>query len=202
MTELNDEAILAAKRVMRADIQLLLQGISDTERRSASREASARLVELEELREADAVLFYMALRTELDPGSAMASCFKEGIRVAVPRVDEESGELDAIEIESFDDRLFDRDGLGVLTPKAGKRLRMTELDLVIVPGIAFDRSGGRLGRGRGFYDRLLVRAPPRCKSVGFAFQRQMVNSVPTDAADRRVAMVITEAETIEVRPVE
>jgi 5-formyltetrahydrofolate cyclo-ligase len=68
------------------------------------------------------------------------------------------------------------------------------IDLVIVPGIAFDRSGIRLGRGKGFYDRLFVSL--EAPKVGVAFQCQLFNKIPADAWDKPVDAIITETETL------
>jgi 5-formyltetrahydrofolate cyclo-ligase len=173
--------------------------MDDAARRAASRSASARLLELDEVRDAGAVLFYMATRLEIDPAPAMVECLRDGVRVTVPKVDADSGEIEAVEIESLDGRGFERDALGILVPREGKRVRATELDAVVLPGVAFDRHGARLGRGAGYYDRLLVRLTPRCRTIGFAFTCQVVDEIPCEPHDRHVNVVVTESETIEMR---
>ncbi|MDZ4829625.1 MAG: 5-formyltetrahydrofolate cyclo-ligase [Phycisphaerae bacterium] len=194
----NDPLISEEKRLLRATMLARLGAMSDAVKLAAGREASRRLLELDEVRDAGVVLFYMAMRSELDPALAMTECLRDGIRVAVPAVDGESGELEAVAIDSLDDRWFARDKWGVRAPKGGERLRVTELDVAVVPGVAFDRMGRRLGRGAGFYDRLLVRLPPRCRTIGLGFECQIVDTVPDELHDRRVAVVASELSVTEV----
>lgn len=67
-----------------------------------------------------------------------------------------------------------------------------QVDVILVPGLAFDAAGRRIGRGGGFYDRFLLRLPPATLSVGVAFEAQRIDEVPADPHDRRVDVVVTE----------
>ncbi len=185
-----------AKRLLRRSMQETLRSLEPREIRLRSVEACDRLMELEEVREAGLVLGFMSMAAEIDPGRAMQECLDEGIAVAVPVVDEASRELDMIEIETLDTRAFRRDRFGILTPIAGRRIRASEVDAIIAPGLAFDRRGGRLGRGAGYYDRLLVRVPEHCTVIGFGLSAQLVESVPTGPLDRRVHRIVTDRESL------
>ena len=185
------------KEALRFEVLARLKAMDDVTRRGAARSACQRLIELPEVQDAGSILFYMPTRLEIDPSAAMSACLEDGQRVAVPRVDEHSNEIEAIAIEALDAREFERDTMGIMVPRAGKLVRATEIDVVVVPGIAFDRRGWRLGRGAGFYDRLLVRLTDRCRSIGFAFGCQVVDAVPAEAHDRRVAALVTETEAVE-----
>jgi 5-formyltetrahydrofolate cyclo-ligase len=189
-----DAAIAKAKAELRREMQSRLRAVDDLSCRRASREASARLIGLDEVRDAGTVLFYMAMRNELDPAEAMRCCLEEGIRVAVPKIDPETRELEAIQVESLSERNFERDRMGIPTPRGGRLVRASEIDAIVAPGLAFDRSGGRLGRGAGYYDRLLVRVSEHCSLVGFAYAFQLIDRVPTASHDRRVGRVVTENE--------
>ena len=70
---------------------------------------------------------------------------------------------------------------------------LAHLDLILVPGLAFTQDGRRLGRGRGYYDRLLARCLPPTRRVGVCFATQIVGAIPTEAHDERVERVITES---------
>ena len=89
---------------------------------------------------------------------------------------------------------------GAMEPADGRVLDPSEVDLVIVPGVAFDRSGNRLGFGAGYYDRFLPRTAEGTPAVAIAFALQVVPEVPTGAMDRRVDAIVTEAEVIRCRP--
>jgi 5-formyltetrahydrofolate cyclo-ligase len=189
-----------AKRSLRRSMQEALRGLEPREIRHRSVEACDRLMELEEVRDAGLVLGFMSMAAEIDPSRAMQDCLEEGISVAVPVVDEESRELDMVEIETLDTRAFRRDRFGILTPIAGRRVRASEVDAIIAPGLAFDRWGGRLGRGAGYYDRLLIRVPDHCAVIGFGLSVQIVPSVPTGPLDRRVHRIVTDRESLIATP--
>jgi 5-formyltetrahydrofolate cyclo-ligase len=80
---------------------------------------------------------------------------------------------------------------GVHEPVEEKCLRLADLDLIIVPGLAFDKSGNRLGRGKGYYDRFLSKLPSDTQSVGLAFDFQILPFVPTTEHDVSVTRVIS-----------
>jgi 5-formyltetrahydrofolate cyclo-ligase len=92
------------------------------------------------------------------------------------------------------------EGKVVALPRIGRLLDPSELDLVIVPGVAFDRPGNRVGYGAGYYDRLLGRTRPGVAAVAIAFALQIVSEVPTGRTDRRVDAIVTETEVIRCRP--
>lgn len=188
-------ALIDQKRAMRAEARARLAAIDPPARRSAARAACERLLALDEISMAGAILFYRALREEIDPLGAFAQCLREGIRVALPRIDEDSREIRVIEVDSLDESDYETDRYGVPVPRRGREIRATELDAIVVPGLAFDRTGGRLGRGAGYYDRLLVRVPERCIAIGFAHACQIVERVPLGGQDRRVAALVTDSET-------
>jgi 5-formyltetrahydrofolate cyclo-ligase len=190
-----DPMVVEAKRTMRREIRARLAAIGAAERKAASKAACARLLELDEISMAGAVLFYRAMREELDPLSAFAACLREGIRVALPRIDEGEREIRVIEVDSLDESDYELDRYGVPVPRRGREIKAAELDAIVVPGLAFDREGRRLGRGAGYYDRLLLRVPERCLPIGFAFAGQVVERVPTTAQDRRVGAMVTEVES-------
>ncbi|MDR2116951.1 MAG: 5-formyltetrahydrofolate cyclo-ligase [Planctomycetaceae bacterium] len=100
-------------------------------------------------------------------------------------------------------RIYSREELelgrfGILEPKrsirndAGRFVGLEQLDVIIVPGLAFDEFGNRLGRGKGYYDRFLSRFPLDVISIGLAFEHQIVSQVPVNHWDCPVSMVITE----------
>jgi 5-formyltetrahydrofolate cyclo-ligase len=194
-----ERELLEMKKALRIAIRERLREMDDAERRAASARGGARLLDLPAIQAARAVLFYLPTRTEISPLAAADACRADGLTVALPRVDEGSDEIAIVEWESGDRADLVRDAAGMLAPAAGRILRVGEIDAAIVPGVAFDRAGRRLGRGGGFYDRLLVRLSDRCPAIGFAFAAQLVERVPEEPHDLRVAAVVTDAETVEIR---
>ena len=88
---------------------------------------------------------------------------------------------------------------GAMEPAEGRVLDVAELDLVVVPGVAFDRSCGRVGYGGGYYDRLLGERRAGAAAIAIAFGLQVVDRVPSGAVDRRLDGVVTETEVIRCR---
>ena len=84
-------------------------------------------------------------------------------------------------------------------PARCREASIEEIDFILVPGVAFDASGGRLGYGGGFYDRLLGHARPGVPKVAGAFSLQVVAAVPVEDHDCRVTTLVTETETIPFR---
>lgn len=74
---------------------------------------------------------------------------------------------------------------------------VSELDVILVPGLAFTRTGARLGRGGGYYDRLLAQPQCRARRIAVAFELQIIDGIPCEAHDQRVAQIITESGLIE-----
>jgi 5-formyltetrahydrofolate cyclo-ligase len=79
---------------------------------------------------------------------------------------------------------------GILEPVQKKPVALEDLDLVIVPGLAFDKTGRRLGRGKGYYDCFLAAVPHGCRSIGLAYDFQILRSIPTADHDVNVHKVI------------
>jgi 5-formyltetrahydrofolate cyclo-ligase len=80
---------------------------------------------------------------------------------------------------------------GTCEPAVTQIMQVRDIDVVLVPGIAFDREGNRLGRGKGCYDRFLCTLQPHTRTVGLAFDFQIVSSLPVSACDVRVDRVLS-----------
>ncbi|MDP1589043.1 MAG: 5-formyltetrahydrofolate cyclo-ligase [Prosthecobacter sp.] len=108
----------------------------------------------------------------------------------------EASELQPRHVRSFDD--LQRGQMNVWEPKQHcPPVEIAALDFILVPGLAFTRDGARLGRGGGYYDRLL--AHPHCKArrIAIAFDLQIVDSIPVEPHDQRVHQIITESGLIQ-----
>jgi 5-formyltetrahydrofolate cyclo-ligase len=158
---------------------------------------AARLAVIAEELGASTVGVYAATASEADPGPFVASFVASGGRVAYPRV-VGPGVMTFHEAAASE---LAAGYHGILEPPEAAPVVATEaLDLLIVPGLAFDAGGERLGRGGGFYDRVLtgVARPRLC--VGLAYAAQIVSEVPRQGHDGRVDRVVTEAATLGPKP--
>jgi 5-formyltetrahydrofolate cyclo-ligase len=181
-----------AKRACRTRMREALAAMSEDERHAASVLACARLADLDVFRHASAVMLYMPLATEVDTTPVAIRCFASGKTVCVPRVDWKRRAMQAVEVRSFDDHFMEIDEHGLRTPRDGQLLPPRAIDLVIVPALAFDTSGNRLGRGGGFYDRYLARLRRATVTIGLAFDVQITEDLPIDGHDIRVDIVVTD----------
>ena len=142
------------------------------------------------------VLVYLALIKEVQTESIIRKCFAMGKRVFVPIVDEANNDLLASELRGLDIK-FAKEACGTWVPEEKERkiVALDIIDLAIIPGLAFTRQGTRLGRGKGYYDKLLARLPSHAMKVGVAFDFQVLDFIPRGQHDTAVNMLITEKET-------
>jgi 5-formyltetrahydrofolate cyclo-ligase len=140
------------------------------------------------------VAIFGGLRGEPDLTGAFLSWLREqGHRAVLFAIEE--GRLAPREIR--DDADLVRSNIGAWEPRAScPPLSIAEIDLIIVPGLAFTRDGARLGRGGGYYDRLLGRSDCRARRVGLAYDFQIVAALPVEPHDQRVHEILTESGLI------
>jgi 5-formyltetrahydrofolate cyclo-ligase len=162
------------------------RSLSPALRTDATTTIRERLAELPELTTAGAVLVYAAGATEVDVSATAADLRARGVTTLYPRVRGEDLDLVAVD-DPAELVVGHRD---VLEP-TGPSNDPTTVDVVLVPGVAFDRRGGRLGQGGGHYDRLLPRIGDAVR-IGVAFACQIVPSVPRLDHDVAVDIVVTE----------
>lgn len=139
--------------------------------------------------EDDLVLGFAPMVSEPD---WLGASLGAGVRVAFPRIVGERLEFVVVR-DLAELRMGER---GVRAPFGGEVVDGKSARVILVPGLAFDRAGGRLGRGGGFYDRVLADLPARVRRIGVVFEMQMVGGVPREAHDERVDSVIGESGVI------
>ena len=130
---------------------------------------------------------YLAFGSEVDLSDVHDAVFAAGGRMLVPRV--EAPRIVAVELVPDEDAPLSRFGIREPT---GPEVEPAAIDLVLVPGVAFDRSGRRLGYGAGYYDQFLTRVSPGTPLVGTCFAIQIADRVPSEPHDRHVDVVVTE----------
>lgn len=183
-----------SKRELRALMRKVQRAHDTDECAAASGKACAAVMNMDQFAGAQTVLTYMAMPTEIDPSIIAKAALASGKRVAYPRCVE--GNL--LEIYIGDADAFERNRYGILEPVPGRAQHVAagEIDMVIVPGMAFDRERARLGHGAGYYDRLFDKLRPDAFKLGFAFSWQIVDKVPTEPHDISMDAVATDKEII------
>jgi 5-formyltetrahydrofolate cyclo-ligase len=183
------ESLNPQKAALRKEICAVLQSIPPAVRLAASAQIRTQLKEQTLWKNAEAVLFFAPLPNEVDVWPLLEKTLAGGKIAALPRYDSANNDYIACRVQNLQTEI----GLGqfgIREPKAGcPEIPLERLGLILVPGVAFDLRGGRLGRGRGFYDRLL--AGVRGIKCGVAFDEQIVKEVPAGTLDVRMDFILT-----------
>lgn len=179
------------KSEIRRQIKNLRLMLSDMEKESAAAEVFDRLEKTAAFLMSERVLMYHSLPDEL---STRAFLKKWGARKKffLPRVNGVN-----LEILPYDESRLELGAFHIEEPTGGELTDPDTLDLIVVPAVAYDRKGNRLGRGKGFYDRLLQTT--RASKIGVGYDFQLLDSIPTEPHDVAMDMVITQGETIIIR---
>lgn len=175
-------------------VQRLSLDAQEVERKS--RAIVGRLMGLAVFRRATTIFCYVAFRNEVETRGFIQESLAAGKRVAVPLVDRANRRLLPIEIVGLDDLAPGTWGIPEPKPGTGRAVDPRSIDLAVVPGVAFDRWGNRVGYGGGFYDRFLPGLRPGSWAVGLAYRFQIVEDLAPDPTDVPVHCVVTEEEVI------
>lgn len=186
-------SIAEDKRELRARIRSVLGEIDPDDRAAMSAHLVLALQDHEAWTNAKHTLIYLGDETEPSV-DRLADCQSEGRAIAAPRINWDTGAMRAVVLTGSPGRagVTEVRRHGIREPVEGPEIAPGDLDLVLMPGIAFDRSGGRLGRGGGFYDRFLARLSPTTTTIGICFGCQVVDRIPREDHDAGVDMLVTE----------
>ncbi len=142
-------------------------------------------------RQAKTVMLYLAMADEPQTTALIEDAWQSGKQVAVPLMGATYGIMEAAALGSWDELVLGRLGLKMPDPAKSRLIDPAAIDLIVVPGVAFDAAGGRLGMGAGYYDRFLPQAHLACR-LGLAWSMQVVTAVPLDEYDVRMDYLLTE----------
>ena len=162
-----------------------------------SKRIEKKLLDYEYYNKAKNILFYVSYENEVYTHDLIKDILKNGKKnVYIPISDIEEKILQISHLSSWNDLTIG--GYSILEPRSGKQEIVTFncIDLIIVPGIAFDRKGNRLGHGKGYYDWLIGKLP-NVNTIGLAFSFQIIDELPVESFDKKVRTIITEVEIIE-----
>jgi 5-formyltetrahydrofolate cyclo-ligase len=185
----------SAKDDLRGAMRRLRASIPPGERARLAELVEETLFTVDEIHEADTVMLFYAFGTEVATAGMAERVVRAGKRLLLPYL-EEAG-MEAAEVRP-DDQL-DPTKYGPREPARRIPVDPRTVDVVVAPGLAFDREGHRLGYGGGHYDRYLTRLGDRAIRIGVAYSLQLVDRVPTEPEDRLVDMVVTDAGVTDTR---
>ncbi|MDD4238903.1 MAG: 5-formyltetrahydrofolate cyclo-ligase [Desulfotomaculaceae bacterium] len=187
------------KSIIRGDLLKCRCALPPGEVARKSKMVIERLLEMEEYQKASAIMTYLHFRNEVETTGLVRQAMADGKRVVVPVTDIFNRRITPSLLVRFPEDL-EPGPLRILEPKANSRRLYNPalIDLVIVPGVAFDLEGNRLGYGGGFYDRFLLLIKPEAVSVGLAFELQVLPRLERSPHDIPVNYVLTEDRVIKI----
>jgi 5-formyltetrahydrofolate cyclo-ligase len=180
-----------SKQPIRDELLLRRKSQDAVERQRRSRRIQEYLLATAEFSMAGTVALYSPVRGEVLTNLLAEDAHRLGKRLVFPRM--RGRQLELVEVasrEEFTPGLF-----SVPEPAGATVVAIREVDLLVVPGVVFDRAGHRIGYGKGFYDRLLHGADHVCKA-GIAFDFQLVEALPVEAHDVRMDLLVTESNLL------
>lgn len=172
---------------------------NQVEKEAVSKQITDRVQSLPDYLSAKTVMFYIDVRDEARTRQALPEALASDKQVVIPFCVD--GELELFHLENMDE--LEEGAYKILEPRtdlrkvAAKRVPVERLDLILVPGVAFDRMGGRTGHGKGYYDKLLEHARPETPLVALAFDCQIFDEIPMQSHDIYMDKVVTETSVYE-----
>ena len=169
--------------------------LSALEKSQAESAMLGSLLSWEVFKNAGVIHIFISTPDEPDTSPIIEHCWNSGKKIAVPAVLPDTFDLFHSEINSFDDLVSGMHGTQEPSPERRIKINPESFDLVIVPGIAFDRQGGRLGHGKGYYDRFLELT--NAFRLGLTFDCQLLETVPTELHDIPMNAILSESGIVE-----
>ena len=191
------EEIKAQKLEIRNEMINTLDALTEENLDVMTGQIENRLFDFANFLEANIVLLYTNRANAVTTRSIIRRCFDFGKMVILPVFSDGSGSYRLYKIDS-PDRDLKKSGDGSMEPDPAKckEVPIDCIDIAIVPGLAFDEKGGRIGPGDGTYDRLIPNLPVTTRKVSLAFEDQIVPLVPMESHDRHVDIIITDRRII------
>jgi len=184
------------KASIRKEILKKRDGISRNAKTAKDESIKQRLFSLREFLNAEIVFFYASFRSEVETHHMIKKSLEMGKRVMLPKVQREGHNIKLYEIKDINE--LSPGHMGIPEPffPGAYSLSIDEVDLIVVPGAAFDYAGNRLGYGGGYYDMLLAQRKKKVPIVALAYEEQLVDEIPSEPHDIKIDIIITDKRTI------
>ncbi len=183
------------KAQLRTQFRKILLGMSLEERVEKSRKACQNLMRTEQFADVVTVMAFLSLPHEVDTSEAILCAWQLGKTVAAPKISWQQRHMIPVEIKSLDTGFSTEIG-ELRNPVKGLPIPFEEIDMVITPGLGFDKSGNRLGRGGSYYDKFFTNKGLRAVKCGLAFAEQVVDHVTVTDRDVPVDMLVTDEQVV------
>ena len=187
------------KKILRKEVLEKRNNLDFNKKEEMDKEILKKFYETQYYKKAKKIFIYISYSSEINTKEIINKALKDNKKIYIPRTEFKTRHMDAVEITSLDNLV--ESTYGILEPsKEAPYIDPNELDLIVVPGVAFDRNGGRMGYGAGFYDRYFKKIKKenikKIVKLALAYEIQMLNEVPMNEQDVPVDYIITENEFI------
>jgi len=191
------EEIRATKAEIRNDIVKRLAALAESEVKAKIRQIENRLFEFANFLEANIVLLYINTAGEINSQQIIKRCFDYNKIVILPAFETDTYKIKLMKVDNLDTDLKPGQR-GILEPDENRCniVPVECIDIAIIPGVAFDEKGGRIGSGEGYYDRLIPKLPITTRKVALAFENQIIRQIQMESHDKHVDIIITEKRII------
>ncbi|MCF6095243.1 5-formyltetrahydrofolate cyclo-ligase [Microaerobacter geothermalis] len=187
------EALSITKEELRKKILFMRNQMTEKERREASQQIINNLKNTGALDQYDTWMLFVSFGTEVNMIPLIEEGWDQGKKIILPKTENKNKEIVPYVVEKWNQ--LKRGSFGILEPipeQCERVKKLEEIPLIIVPGVAFDLDGGRIGYGAGYYDRFFHKLTHNPLKVAVSFQCQVVEKVPTDIYDVKVDWLVTE----------
>lgn len=187
------------KTQLRQELKCRLAQIDADARDAKSRKICSFILDSEPFQKASVIMLFLSLPHEVDTTAMILSAWQQGKTVVVPKMSWEQRHMIPVEIKSLETG-FKQDRMGLRNPVSGVPVPFEEIDLVITPGLGFDRKGNRLGRGGSYYDRFFASHGVNAAKWAVCFSEQVYPQIPHTERDVPMDAVVTEKGVIQCSP--
>ncbi|WP_027623261.1 5-formyltetrahydrofolate cyclo-ligase [Clostridium lundense] len=178
------------KKLIRDSILKIRDTISLSERKKYDEEIFKKVIESKYYKEAKSIFIFVSYKTEVDTHKIIKKALEDGKVISVPKVISKKDGMYGAIINKFSDLKPGK--YGILEPgEENIKILEKDIDLVLIPGAVFDKEGGRIGYGGGFYDRFLVKVRKDVPKVAIAYDVQIIDKVPMGELDVRIDDIIS-----------
>lgn len=183
------------KDQLRTELQNGVRSIAPSQRAEKSRKACGNLIRTPEFRNAGTVMAYLALPDEIDTHEIILAGWQQEKLMCAPRISWQQRHMIPVRLNTLETE-FSTEVANLPNPTEGVPVPFEEIDLIVIPGLGFDESGNRLGRGGSYYDRFLSNEKIDAIRCGLCFDRQLIDYVPTKHYDESMDLVVTDERVI------
>lgn len=194
----NRGELLMDKKLLRKTMIEKRDGVDVLYRQKAEIQIKNTLLEKDFYKKSKNIFIYVGFGSEIDTSVYIKEFLEDGKKIYVPRIGKVSRIMDAVEIDGLEDLKANK--YGILEPSdENQGVNKDILDLIILPGVAFDENGGRLGYGGGYYDTFLQDGLNGVTKVVLAYDFQIVKALPLEEHDIKADYIITEKRNIYIK---